>query len=397
MPIRPGHGDDVSVTTKRQHERKPEKPIERRPGWLDNRLSLDVRDPTPYENIGNFWRAMAQAATMIMCALMLGVALYFMRALILPVLCAATVGLTLGPVLAIAARRHIPMWVVALVFVGGLLVALNAAIVLLTGPATALIGRAPEVGAALTAKLHNFDRVFEALGELQAALGINTSDKSVDFNPSSIITGIVTTVTPVAMQFVLQVVLFFGTLFFFILARPNFRRYAVNHLQSRDARLRTLKILNDIEDNLGGYLIVVTAINLSLGLVTIAITTALGLPSPLVWGAMAFILNYVPYVGPAMMDVLLFIGGVLTFPTLLGALLPPAIFIAVTTVEGHFLTPAIVGRRVLNLHPLAIFLSIAFWSWMWGPVGAFLATPILIMVRVALSHLYPKEKAEIPG
>ena len=75
----------------------------------------------------------------------------------------------------------------------------------------------------------------------------------------------------------------------------------------------------------------------------------------------------------------------LTFPTLLGALLPPAIFIAITVVEGQFLTPAIVGRRVLNLHPLAMFLSIAFWAWLWGPVGAFLATPILIVARVALS------------
>ena len=110
----------------------------------------------------------------------------------------------------------------------------------------------------------------------------------------------------------------------------------------------------------------------------------MGLPSPILWGALAFVLNYVPYVGPAIMDVLLFGIGLLTFPTLLGALLPPAVFLAITVVEGQFLTPAIVGRRVLNLHPLAIFLSIAFWAWLWGPVGAFLATPILIIARVAL-------------
>ena len=66
-------------------------------------------------------------------------------------------------------------------------------------------------------------------------------------------------------------------------------------------------------------------------------------------------------------------------------------------IEGQFLTPAIVGRQVLNLHPLAIFLGIAFWAWLWGPVGAFLATPILIMARVALTHLYPRQKSELPG
>ena len=69
----------------------------------------------------------------------------------------------------------------------------------------------------------------------------------------------------------------------------------------------------------------------------------------------------------------------------------------ITLIEGQFLTPAIVGRQVLNLHPLAIFLSIAFWAWLWGPVGAFLATPILIVARVALEHLYPRHKADLPG
>jgi predicted PurR-regulated permease PerM len=97
------------------------------------------------------------------------------------------------------------------------------------------------------------------------------------------------------------------------------------------------------------------------------------------------------------MYVLLFVIGLMTYPTLLGALLPPAVYIGITLIEGQFLAPAIIGRRVLNLHPLAIFLAIAFWAWMWGPVGAFLATPILIIARVALTHLYPRQKADLPG
>ena len=95
--------------------------------------------------------------------------------------------------------------------------------------------------------------------------------------------------------------------------------------------------------------------------------------------------------------VLLFVIGLVTYPTLLGALLPPAVFMAITVIEGQFLTPAIVGRRVLNLHPLVIFLGIAFWAWLWGPIGAFLATPILIVARVALTHLYPHQNSELPG
>ena len=366
-------------------------------GWVEQRLALDLHDPTPFEHHSHFWRAMAQAATIVMCALMLGVLLYLARALLVPVLCAIAVGMTLGPLQAAATRRGVPSWFIAFVVVVGLIAVVNVAIVLLAGPATELIGRAPELGAAFADKMHAFDRPLRALSELQAALGINTSDKAFDFNPSNLIAGLLTTVTPVALQFALQVVMFFATLFFFIAARPSFRRYAVNRMQTRSARLRTLKILNDTEDNLGGYLIVVTTINLALGIVTMIITALLGMPSPLLWGSIAFALNYIPYVGPAVMLVLLFVGGLLTFPTLLGALAPPAAFICVTTIEGQFVTPAVVGRRVLNLHPLAIFLSIAFWAWLWGPVGAFLATPLLIIARVAFGHLYPKQSPELPG
>jgi predicted PurR-regulated permease PerM len=94
--------------------------------------------------------------------------------------------------------------------------------------------------------------------------------------------------------------------------------------------------------------------------------------------------------------VLLFGVGLMTYPTLAGALLPPAVFLAITTIEGQFLTPAIIGRRVLLIQPLAIFLAIAFWAWLWGPLGAFIATPILIIARVTLDHLYPSQKMELP-
>ncbi len=370
---------------------------QRGPSWVERRLSLEARDPTPLQDAANFWRATAQAATIVMCVLMLGVLLYLARGLLLPVLCAIAVGLTIGPMVGMLKRHGIPDWLTALVVVVGLIAAVNVAIVMLAGPASTLISRAPEYGAAFAEKLHFFDRPLQALSELQAALGLNTSDKSFDFNPSNLIAGFLTTVTPAALQFVLQVMMFFATLFFVIMGRSGFRKYAVNWFGTRESRLRALKILNDIEENLGGYLIVVTAINLALGIVTAAAAWLMGLPSPLIWGTLAFVLNYIPYVGPAVMDVLLFVIGLVTYPTLLGALVPPAVFIAITVIEGQFVTPAIVGRQVLNLHPLAIFLGIAFWAWLWGPVGAFLATPILIMGRVALVHLYPSQKSELPG
>lgn len=370
----------------------------RQGNWVARRLSLDARDPTPLEDTGDFWRATAQAATIVMCVLALGVMLHLARALLLPIMCALAVGLTFGPLIGYAVARGVPAWLLALVIVLLLIVLANIAVVMLAGPASQLLNRAPELGAAFAEKLHILDRPLSALSELQAALGMNPSDKkAVDVNPSRILEALVTIVTPAALQFVLALVMFFATLFFFVLGRASFRKHAVNWFTSRGARLRALKILNDIEDNLGGYLMVVTGINVALGIVATLMSILMGLPSPVLWGALACVLNYVPYVGPAIMYVLLFVIGLLTFPSLLGALIPPAVYMGITLIEGQFLTPMIVGRRVLNLHPLAVFLSIAFWAWLWGPVGAFLATPILIIGRVALVHLYPHQKADLPG
>ena len=371
--------------------------VQTQPGWIERKLSLEARDPTPLSDTTNFWRGTSQAATIVMCALMVGVLLYLARSLLLPVLCAVSVGLTIGPLVGWLHKHGIPDWLTATVVVLGSIAVTNGAIVMLAAPASALIAKAPEYGSQIADKLHFFDRPLQSLSELQTALGIDTADHSMNFNPTSLITSVLATVTPAALQFLLQAVTFFASLFFVIMGRSGFRKYAVNWFGGRDSRLRALKILNDIEANLGGYLIVVTAINLTLGVVIVIAALLMGLPSPLLWGTLAFVLNYIPYVGPGIMYVLLFMVGLMAFPTLLGALLPPAVFIGITLIEGQFLTPAIIGHRVLSLHPLAIFLSIAFWAWLWGPVGAFLATPILIVVRVALVHLYPQHKAELPG
>lgn len=173
------------------------------------------------------------------------------------------------------------------------------------------------------------------------------------------------------------------------------RQYIVNVFASRDGRLRALKIYNDTERSLNGYLLTVTIINAGVGLVCTLVTWALGFPAPLLWGALAFVLNYIPYVGPGIMHATLFVIGLLTFDTLLPALIAPALFIAFTFIEGHFLVPTIIGRQLL-LHPLAVFLSLAFWAWLWGPIGALLATPILIMAMVAADHLYPRSKNVLP-
>lgn len=359
--------------------------------WGARNFQFGARNPTPLDNAATFWRVIAQMATIVMAVIMFGAFLYVARALLIPVLSALVVSLTLGPLSARAVKAGWPAWLPAVAIVMILAVLLYLLAIILIEPASDLIARSDEIGNTIKEKFRFMERPLFALRELQTAI-LGSSGLKVDVGDSKMLQEFVVALPNAA----LQIVLFFATLFFFVFGRLAFRRYIVNLFGSREARLRALRIINDVEENLSGYLITVTIINVGVGVVITAITYAMGFPAPLLWGALAFLLNYIPYVGPGIMHVTLFIIGLLTFPTLLPALIAPALFIVFTFFEGHFLVPAIIGRQLL-LHPLAVFLSLAFWSWLWGPVGAFLATPILIMAVVALDHVYPRAKQILPG
>src|SRR4029077_1887022 len=157
---------------------------------------------------------------------------------------------------------------------------------------------------------------------------------------------------------------------------------------------RALRVLNEIESSLTRYVAVVSVVNLGLGFVTAAIAYVAGLPSPALWGVVAFLLNYIPYVGPAIVAVILLVLGLISLPTLTAALAAPAVFVGLATIEGHVITPSLVGRQ-LTLSPLALFLSLAFWTWLWGPLGTFLATPILIAAAIVQHRMAAGDKNKL--
>lgn len=361
------------------------------PGIIARGLWIGASDPAPFEDTTTFWRGMAQLATIVMAVIMFGAFLFVARPLLMPLACALIVAFTIGPLTGRAVKHGLPAWVPALLIVVVFAGLLYLAITLLSDPISDLIGRSAEIGAAIKEKFRFMERPLAALNELRGVL-MGGGGLTVDVSkPTEMIGSVLGAVTPAMLQFVL----FFATLFFFVLGRNAMRQSIVNMFATRDGRLRALKIFNDSERSLNGYLLTVTAINAFVGVVATLVTWALGFPAPLLWGALAFVLNYIPYVGPGIVHVTLFIIGLLTFDTLLPALIAPLLFMTFTFIEGHFLVPTIIGRQLL-LHPLAVFLSLAFWAWLWGPIGAFLATPILIMVTVAADHLYPRSKNTLP-
>ena len=171
-------------------------------------------------------------------------------------------------------------------------------------------------------------------------------------------------ITPAVSQFVL----FFGTLVFFLATNSTLRQKMIIFFVTRNGRLRMIKIWNDIERNLVSYVGLLSLINLALGVVTVMLYLV-GFPNPVTFGLLITVLNYVPYIGPAIFAVL-FCVGLIAMPSLLQAALAPALFVLIATIEGHFITPSIVGRR-LTISPFLVFLALAFWAWLWGSIGAF--------------------------
>jgi predicted PurR-regulated permease PerM len=342
--------------------------------------------------LARFWRTAAQSATIGMFVILAIVALSLARPLLLPVASAFVVTMMLGPLSARAERYKFPSLVSAMVLWLLVIGVFYGVIVLLASPVVDWIGKAPDIGRNIQEKLHVLDRPLAALQELRDALLPSEKKGSLGVDIASFVQPALLVVTPA----IGQMFIFFGTLFFMLLGRSQLRRVLVVFFDAREDRLRMLRIMNDIEHNLTGYLSVVAIINIAVGVCGGFAAWVAGLPDPVAWAVLGFILNFIPYIGALIMEAGLFMVGLVTFPTLSHALLAPLVFLALATLEGHFITPSIIGHR-LTLNPLTVFLSLVFWTWLWGPVGAFLAVPLLIMALVVVDHLFPEDEPELPA
>jgi predicted PurR-regulated permease PerM len=153
---------------------------------------------------------------------------------------------------------------------------------------------------------------------------------------------------------------------------------------SFEGALTTARVIQQVVDATSTYLGTITLINAGLGALTAGALWLLGMPSPVMWGGIVAVANYIPYLGPIVAALLLFAGGLMTYPDVWHALGPPGIFICFHLVEANFFTPMVVGHR-LTISPLSILISLSFWAWIWGTTGALLAVPLLIIMKTIFS------------
>lgn len=353
------------------------------------------REPENGSAAAETWQLVGDVAVTGIFALAMLAALYLMKEVVVPVILAWVVANILLPVVAWMERRGLPRVPSVAIVALAMIAVLLTVITLLSLPLTYWLGRATELGAMLREKLQSMSGPLDLLNELSRAVGQVTGSSGPGLRveeSTNIVSGIIGILTPA----VTQGILFLGALVFYMIYQKQIKNRSVLVLPSREARLTALRIYADIERNTTVYFGTFTIVNLCLGVATTILAWAVGLPNPMLWGVLAAVLNYIPYIGAALMIAILFLIGLFTFPTISEALIAPLIYTAMTTVEGHFVTPALMGRR-MTLNPFAVFLAIGFWTWMWGPIGAFVAVPILMTTIVTFRHLFPEDMPELPG
>lgn len=333
--------------------------------------------------------AFALVALLVICVIAV---LYLAKAFFLPVVMAFVIGTMLSPAASFLERCRIPRAIGAIGIVAAVGAAAAIMVGLISSPLMEWSTRLPELGARLKDKLHVFDPLLALWQDLQSLLGGHDALSGFQMPKIDWVQPTIEFLSPTFTEFLL----FFATLILFIASWRDLRRTLILTFADHNTRLRVLRILNEIEVHLGSYLLTVTVINTGVALATGIACAIAGMPNPAGLGALAGTLNFIPIIGPVVMFAILVGVGIIALPSLSAGLIAPLAFVGVAFMEGHFITPAIIGRR-LSLNALAVFLALAFWTWLWGPMGAFLSSPLLIVGLIVKEHLTPANSPQLPA
>jgi predicted PurR-regulated permease PerM len=317
-------------------------------------------------------------------------ALYVASSIILPIVLAFVLNLLLQPAVDLLQRLRLPRFIGALVAILVIVGALVGLVGALSVPATNWAKRLPEGIPRLEAHL------VVLKGPIQALQGVIQQAEQVADDPaqksSSVavrrdlgLTGALFTGTRSVLDGLFTTVL---VLYFLLMSGGTFLRRIVEILPTFSDKRQAVDIFQQIQEDVSAYLVTITAMNAAVGIATAAAMFFCGLGDPVLWGATAFLLNYIPILGPLLGTVIFLLAGMLSFDSLWFALLPPALYFGIHLIEGETLTPMLVARR-FTLNPVLVILSLLFWFWMWGVPGAILSVPMLAIVKIISDRVRP--------
>lgn len=341
--------------------------------------------PTPAAVAGNPALPKFVRVSIVGIFLILAVgAMYYARSFFLPLVLALLVRLVFAPLVHTLAHRGIPAALSAVMLVVVLGSGVITASSFLSGPVREMVSAAPDAIKEVRARFAFLNEPFAKLSDAgQAVQAIDdgtqgaNDPRRVVVVQSGLLAWAVGTAADIGATFGAMLILSV-----FLLASGDTLRLKLIRIPSDlSGKKRSLRVLADIENEVSRYLLTITAINAGLGLCVGIAMAVLGMPDPLIWGIAAGLLNYVPYIGGLLGLTLAFVVAVITYPSLAMAALPPLAYLTLQLLEGYFVTPMILGRR-LELNTVAILIVLSLTTWMWGIVGTIIGVPLLVVIKV---------------
>jgi predicted PurR-regulated permease PerM len=317
--------------------------------------------------------------------LLLLAACYGAAEIVLPIVVAFVLMLVLQPAMRFLQRWHVPRGLAAAALIILLFGALGGLGTALSGPAASWAEKVPAGLPKLQERLSFLSRPITAFQRLVArAETLNSETKplavAVEGNRLSdrLLSG-----TRSAVSGVLETVL---VLFFLLIAGDTFLRRLVEVLPHFRNKRQAVDISQQIESDISAYLVTITLMNAGVGVATGIVAATCGLEDPILWGVIAFLLNYVPILGPMIGVITFLLVGLLSIDTLWVAFLPAGLYLAIHMIEGETVTPMLLARR-FTINPVLVIVALVFWYWMWGVPGAILATPMLAVTKIICDRM----------
>ena len=314
--------------------------------------------------------------------------LYFARAFLLPLVLAFLLELLLSPVVRWLGRRHVPTAAAAGLVLLALLGGVGVAGYELAAPAQEWFDKTPQAVATINARLHELKRPVEQVSKAAEQIEDAATVGNAAQKPEVVVKGpsLISRFFGTTQALVVAVFEVLVLLYFLLAVGDMFLEKLIKVLPQLRDKKTAVRIAREVESSVSVYLSTVTLVNIAEGLVLALALWALGMPAPFFWGAMAALVEFVPYIGAVFMLGVLTLVALTTFDSVGHALLVPAAFLVINLIQGNLVSPLLHSRR-LTLNPVAIVVGLAFWLWIWVVPGAFVAVPLLATLKIFCDHI----------
>jgi len=350
--------------------------------FLPDLLPIDPDDPADR-------RTRLQSAIVLLLGLGLFLALPFVLSVgsvvFLPPVTAMVFTILLSPLAGRLCRLGLPAMVASLVAILALVAVVLMALSLILQPAFVMVDQVPSLARTVARRFAELRGDLSWIADIDRQLaritGRAATREVIVATPS-----VIEQVAFATPSVILEVLLTLLMTFFMIGSRIRMERRALRMPPAASAAIRLARVMRDVQERVAGYILTVAQVNFGVGVLVALGAWNFGLAAPVMWGGLAFVLNFLPYLGPLVLMGLLALFGLGTASSVLVGLIPVMAYLALHAIESNVITPTILGAR-FTLNPVMILISISYFSWIWGVLGALLSVPILLIIAALLDHV----------